>query len=112
MPSPGNNAYARSGCEIMRVRFKEFIPTPHRLDMKKLIALAVMPALSQAASALAGPPPPSSSEEVVPAPAPPPASFFRPSEFDIGAFGTYVTGTGNIAVAKSLFRKEAAKPLG
>jgi hypothetical protein len=24
----------------------------------------------------------------------PPVSFFRPNEFDIGAFGTYVTGTG------------------
>jgi len=35
----------------------------------------------------AGPPP--APKEVVPAPPPPPVSYFRPNEFDIGAFGTY-----------------------
>ena len=61
--------------------------------MKKLTALAVMAALSQAVAAFAGPEMPS--KEVVPAPPAPPLSFFRPNEFDIGAFGTYVTGTGD-----------------
>jgi opacity protein-like surface antigen len=61
--------------------------------MKKLIALTVMAALSHAAAAFAGPEMPS--KEVVPQPPPPPLSYFRPNEFDIGAFGTYVTGTGD-----------------
>jgi Outer membrane protein beta-barrel domain len=49
--------------------------------------------MSQAVAAFAGPPPPS--KEVIQAPPPPPLSYFRPNEFDIGAFGTYVTGTGD-----------------
>ena len=39
-----------------------------------------------------------SSKEVVappPAPPPPPESYFRPNEFDLGLFATYVTGTGS-----------------
>jgi len=58
--------------------------------MKKLIALAVVALGSQAVVSFAGPPP---SKEVI-APPPPPVSYFRPNEFDIGAFGTYATGTG------------------
>jgi hypothetical protein len=58
--------------------------------MKKIIALAVVALGSQAVVSFAGPPP---SKEVI-APPPPPVSYFRPNEFDIGAFGTYVTGTG------------------
>jgi len=57
--------------------------------MKKLTALTLLAVLSQAAISFAGPPEPK--EVVTP---PPPESFFRGNEFDIGAFGTYVTGTG------------------
>jgi hypothetical protein len=60
--------------------------------MKRLIALAVAAFASQSIVTFAGPPPPSK-EVITPAP-PPPVSYFRPNEFDIGAFGTYVTGTG------------------
>ena len=59
--------------------------------MKKLAVLAVATLASQAVVSFAGPPP---SKEVV-APPPPPASYFRPNEFDIGAFATYATWTGN-----------------
>jgi hypothetical protein len=59
--------------------------------MKKLTALAVVTLASQAGVSLAGPP---SSKEVI-TPAPPPPEYFRPNEFDIGAFATYATGTGN-----------------
>jgi len=56
------------------------------------VALTVAVIASQAVVSFAGPPPP---KEVVPVPPPPPQSYFRPNEFDIGAFGTYATGTGN-----------------
>jgi hypothetical protein len=56
----------------------------------KGLPLALVALGSQAVVCFAGPPP---SKEVV-AP-PPPVSYFRGNEFDIGAFGTYVTGTGN-----------------
>ncbi|HYZ74133.1 MAG TPA: hypothetical protein VE641_13725, partial [Chthoniobacterales bacterium] len=59
--------------------------------MKRLIALTVLVLVSQATISFAGPPP---SKEVVTPPPPPPESFFRGNEFDIGIFGTYVTGTG------------------
>jgi hypothetical protein len=59
--------------------------------MKKLTALAVVTLASQAGVSFAGPP---SSKEVI-TPAPPPPEYFRPNEFDIGAFATYATGTGN-----------------
>src|SRR5205085_11288592 len=92
---PGKNEYARLlDARISGVPLKESKPKPHHHDMKKLIALTVAAAFSQAVAAFAGPPP-MSSKEVVPAPAPPPLSFFRPNEFDIGAFATYVTGTGD-----------------
>jgi hypothetical protein len=52
--------------------------------MKKLI-LTTVAFLAEAVVCLAGPP-----AEVT---APPPVSFFRGNEFDIGVFGTYVTGT-------------------
>jgi hypothetical protein len=58
--------------------------------MKK-IALAIASVGSLTVVSFAGPPPPS--KEVV-APPPPPLSYFRGKEFDIGVFGTYVTGTG------------------
>ena len=60
--------------------------------MKKLAVLAVATIASQAVVSFAGPPAP---KEVVPAPPPPPVSYFRPNEFDIGAFATYATWTGN-----------------
>ena len=56
----------------------------------KRLALAVVALGSQAVVSFAGPPP---SKEVI-SPPPPPVSYFRGNEFDIGAFGTYVTGTG------------------
>ncbi len=62
--------------------------------MKRLIALAAVALASQAVVSLAGEPV-ISSKQVVPAPPPPPVSYFRGNEFDIGAFGTYATGTGN-----------------
>jgi len=58
--------------------------------MKKLAVLTVVTLASQVFVAFAGPPP---SKEVI-AP-PPPVSYFRPNEFDIGAFATYATWTGN-----------------
>lgn len=61
--------------------------------MKKLIALAVVIFVSRAIVIFAGEPAVSSKEVVAPPP-PPPVSYFRPNEFDIGVFGTYVTGTG------------------
>ncbi len=54
------------------------------------LALAMVALGSQAVASFGGPPP---SKEVI-SPPPPPVSYFRPNEFDIGAFGTYVTGTG------------------
>jgi hypothetical protein len=38
-----------------------------------------------------------SSKQVIAPPPPPPTEFFRPNEFDIGVFGTYATGVGNVA---------------
>jgi len=59
--------------------------------MKKIIVLAVTLALSQAIPAFAGP----EEKAVVPPPPPPPCpSFFRPNEFDIGAFATWAPFTG------------------
>ena len=50
------------------------------------IALTIALIGAQAVVSFAGPPAP---KEVVPAPPPPPVSYFRPNEFDIGAFATY-----------------------
>ena len=61
--------------------------------MKKLIALAAVTFASQAVVAFAGEPVVSSKQVITPAP--PPPEFFRPNEWDIGAFGTYVSGTGD-----------------
>ena len=62
--------------------------------MKRLIALTVVTLASQALATFAGEPVVSSKQVIVPAP-PPPPEFFRPNEFDIGAFGTYATGVGS-----------------
>jgi len=62
--------------------------------MKRLIALTVLALASQAVAIFAGEPVVSSKEVVAPPPIPPP-EFFRPNEFDIGAFGTYATGVGS-----------------
>ena len=61
--------------------------------MKKLIALAVVAIASQATVTFAGEPVVSSKQVI--APPPPPPEFFRPNEFDIGAFATYATGVGS-----------------
>jgi hypothetical protein len=61
--------------------------------MKKIIVLTVVAIASQAIAIFAGEPV-ASSKQVI-APPPPPPDFFRPNEFDIGAFGTYATGVGS-----------------
>jgi hypothetical protein len=61
------------------------------MHMKKFIALTVVALASQAAAAFAGEP---VAKQVV-APPPPPPEFFRPNEFDIGAFASYSTGVGS-----------------
>jgi hypothetical protein len=60
--------------------------------MKKSTALAVVALASQAVVAFAGEPVISSKQVITPT-APPP-EYFRPNEWDIGAFGTYASGTG------------------
>ena len=60
--------------------------------MKKIIALAVIGIASQTIVAFAGPP--EAKQVVVPAPPPPPPSYFRPNEFDIGAFATWAPFVG------------------
>jgi hypothetical protein len=60
--------------------------------MKKIIVLTVVAVVSQAVAIFAGEP---VSEKQVVAPPPPPPEYFRPNEFDIGAFGTYATGVGS-----------------
>src|SRR6476646_7524932 len=62
--------------------------------MKKIIVLTVMAIASQAVAIFAGEPVVSSKQVITPPP-PPPPEFFRPNEFDIGAFGTYATGVGS-----------------
>jgi hypothetical protein len=64
------------------------------INMRKLIALAVLTLTSQAVAIFAGEPVVSSKQVIAPPP-PPPPEFFRPNEFDIGAFGTYATGVGS-----------------
>src|SRR5580698_5602221 len=59
--------------------------------MKKITVLAVVAIASQAVAVFAGEPVVSSKEVIAPPP-PPPPEFFRPNEFDIGAFGTYDEG--------------------
>ena len=61
--------------------------------MKRAIVLTVVAALSQAIAAFAGPE--VSSKQVVAPPPPPPPEFFRPNEFDIGAFATWAKFTGS-----------------
>src|SRR5258708_25298042 len=61
-------------------------------SMKNLTALAVVTLASQAVVAFAGEPVVSSKQVI--APTPPPPEYFRPNEWDIGAFATYATGTG------------------
>ena len=68
--------------------------------MKKSVALVVVTLASQAVVSFAGPPP---SKEVVAPPPPPPVSYFRGNEFDIGVFGTYVTGTGEGGIRTRTF---------
>jgi hypothetical protein len=62
--------------------------------MKKFIALALLAFASQASAIFAGEPAVPSKEVIAPLPASPPG-FFRPNEFDLGAFGTYATGVGD-----------------
>src|SRR6266481_9662321 len=64
------------------------------IAMKRLIALTVLALASQAVAIFAGEPVVSSKQVIAPPPLPPP-EFFRPNEFDIGAFGTYATGVGS-----------------
>jgi hypothetical protein len=66
------------------------------MNMKKIITLTVLAIASQAIAVFAGEPVVSSKQVIAPPP-PPPPEFFRANEFDIGAFGTYATGVGNVA---------------
>jgi hypothetical protein len=59
--------------------------------MKKIVVLTIIGIVSQTIVAFAGPPEPK--QVIAPAP-PPPPEYFRPNEFDIGAFATYATGVG------------------
>ena len=61
------------------------------MNMKKIITLTVVALASQAIAVFAGEPVVSSKQVIAPPP-PPPPEFFRPNEFDIGAFGTYAEG--------------------
>jgi len=65
--------------------------------MKKIVVLTVIGIASQTIVAFAGPPEPK--QVIVPAP-PPPPEYFRPNEFDIGAFATYATGVGSANAGK------------
>src|SRR6266481_9436640 len=67
--------------------------------MKKIIVLTVVAIASQAVAIFAGEPMVSSKQVIAPPP-PPPPDFFRPNEFDIGAFGTYATGVGSSDAGK------------
>jgi hypothetical protein len=58
--------------------------------MKRSIVLTVVAALSQTIAVFAGPEP---KQVIAPAP-PPPPEYFRPNEFDIGAFATWAIFTG------------------
>ena len=64
--------------------------------MKRAIVLAIVATVSQAMIAFAGPEVPS--KAVIAPPPPPPASYFRPDEFDIGAFASWMdfTATHNV----------------
>jgi hypothetical protein len=61
--------------------------------MKKFIVLTVVAIASQAVATFGGEP--IASKQVVAPPPPPPPEFFRPNEFDIGAFANYDTGVGS-----------------
>jgi len=63
--------------------------------MRKLKALAVVIFVSRGIVTFAGEPMVSSKEVVAPPPIPPPPEYFRPNEFDIGAFGTFAQGIGS-----------------
>lgn len=63
------------------------------MHMKKLIVLTVVAIASQAVAVFAGEPVVSSKQVVAPPP-PPPPEYFRPNEFDIGAFGTWAGFSG------------------
>jgi hypothetical protein len=67
-----------------------------KMNMKKIITLTILAIASQAIAVFAGEPVVSSKQVIAPPP-PPPPEFFRPNEFDIGAFGTYATGVGDFA---------------
>jgi hypothetical protein len=64
--------------------------------MKRLIALAVVTLASQALVTFAGEPVGSSNQ------ADASSKFFRPNEFDVGAFGTYAIGVDSGAHAGNL----------
>jgi hypothetical protein len=66
----------------------------------KALALTAVALASQAIVSFAGPPP---SKEVITPPPPPPVSYFRGNEFDIGVFGTYVTGTSGSQTRTATF---------
>ena len=72
--------------------------------MKKIVVLTVATLAAQAVATFAGEPVVSSKQVIAPPP-PAPVSFFRPNEFVLGAFATYVTGTngGGSSTTRTLF---------
>ncbi len=79
--------------QIPRIHTKQST-TKTTTHMKRLVSLTVLALASQAVAIFAGEPVVSSKQVIAPPPLPPP-EFFRPNEFDIGAFGTYATGVGS-----------------
>ncbi len=63
-----------------------------KTKMKKLTAFAIVILVSPAIATLGGQPVTSSTQTVSP-----PSGFFRPNEFETGAFGTFATGIGSSA---------------
>ena len=78
----------------MVVKYEDSVIKTEINYMKKLIALAVATLASQVVATFGGEPMVSSKQVIAPLP-PPPPEFFRPNEFDIGAFGSYARGVGS-----------------
>src|SRR5580692_1717645 len=91
--APSSNTLSMICRQIPGIHTKQST-TKTDTQMKRLIALTVLALASQAVATFAGERVVSSKEVVAPPP-PPPPEFFRPNEFDIGAFGTYATGVGS-----------------
>jgi hypothetical protein len=101
--SPGAGGASPScagACLLAKTLYKVYLSSqaaatargmPHRkTKMKRLTALAIVIFASSAIASLGGQPGTSSTQVVTP-----PSGFFRPNEFETGAFGTFATGIGS-----------------